>query len=123
MERREDFRAILLDDLGFGVTFLGETASQTLEFPVASDGCAWIGVSRNLWEGTVTAVPCDAGVGLSDIISLARSSDRISYNNFPSIFFQGYLSGVVVTVMLNGSPEPQYRSLAEASTSCLSPDS
>ena len=77
VERREDFRAILLDDLGFGVTFLRETVSQTLEFPVASDGCVWIGVSRNLWEGTVTAVPCDACVGLSDIISLARSSDRI----------------------------------------------
>ena len=105
MERREDFRAILLDDLGFGVTFLGETASQTFEFQVASDGCAWIGVSRNVWDGTVTSVSCDAGVGFSDIISLARSSDRISLNNFPSIFFPGYLSGVVVTVMLNGSPE------------------
>ena len=57
MKRREDFRARQLDDLGFGVSFLGETASQTLEFPVASDGCVWIGVSRNLWEGTVTAIP------------------------------------------------------------------
>ena len=33
----------------------------------------------------------DAGVGFSDIISLARSSDRISLNNFPSIFFPGIL--------------------------------
>ena len=123
MEHRDDVRAILLVDLGVGVTFIGETAPQTIEFQVASDGCVWIGVSRNLWEGTVTVVPCDAGVELSDIISLAQSSDRISLNNFLGIFFPGYLSGVVVTVMLNGSSEPQNRSLAEASTCCLSPDS
>ena len=32
VKRREDFRAILLDDLSFGVTFLGETASKHLCF-------------------------------------------------------------------------------------------
>ena len=41
--------------------------------------------------GHCNSYPCDAGVGLSGVISLARSSDRISLNNFPSIFFPGIL--------------------------------
>ena len=75
------------------------TASQTLEFPVASNSCAWIGISRNISEGIATAVPCDADIGLSDSVPLAPSSDRIWLNNFPPVFFPGYLSGVVVMVM------------------------
>ena len=85
VEHREDLGAWIFDALGFGVNFLGETASETLEFPVASDSCAWIGISRNIQEVTVTAIPCDAGVGLTDCIPLSRSSDRISLNNYNGI--------------------------------------
>ena len=64
------------------LTFLGETASQTLEVAVALDSDAWIGISRSKRDGTETAVSCDVGVGSSDFVSLTRSSDRISLYNF-----------------------------------------